>query len=144
MGRGMGVEGLQHCGQCAVVAEATEPRDHRLGDVRDVTVMSKRFAGINVRNVHFDAWNIDPGQRIAQRDAGMGKCRRIDNNELRAIGARLMNRLDHLLLAVALQTGEARPRTPGLGLQTMVYLVQRFRTVDLGLAGTQQIKVGSV
>ena len=72
MGRGMGVKGLEHCGYCAVIAEATESRDHRLGDVRDVTVMSKRFAGINVRNVHFDAWNIDPGQRIAQRDAGMG------------------------------------------------------------------------
>ena len=143
MGRGMGIEGLQDCGQCAVVAEATEPRDHRLGDVRDVTVMAERFAGVYVGNVHFDAWNIDPGQRIAQRHTGMGKGRRIDNDELGAIGARLMNRLDHFLLAVALQAGQACPRALGFGLQAMVNLVQRFRTVDLGLAGTPPIEVGS-
>ena len=144
MGRGMGIERLQDCGQCAVVAEATEPRDHRLGDVRDVTVMPKRFAGIYVGDMHFDTWNIDPSQGIAQRDAGMGKRRRIDNDELRAIGTRLMNRLDHLLFTVALQTGKARTRTLRLGLQAMIYLVQRFRTVNLGLAGTQQVEVGSV
>ena len=74
----------------------------------------------------------------------MGECCWVDNDELRAIGARLMNRLDHLLFAVALQTGQARTRTLGLGLQAMVYLIQRFRTVDLGLTGTQQIEVGSV
>ena len=74
----------------------------------------------------------------------MSKCRRINNDELRAIGTRLMNRLDHLLFTVALQTGEAGTRALGLRLQTMVNLVQRFRTVDLGLAGTQQIEVGSV
>ena len=56
----------------------------------------------------------------------MSKGRRIDDDELRSVGARLMNRLNHLLLAVALQTGQARARSLGFGLQTMVDLIQRF------------------
>ena len=107
------------------IGQLPSPRSP-LGDVRDVTVMAKGFAGIYVGNVHLDAWDIDAGQRIAQRHTGMGKGRRIDNDELGAIGARLMNRLDHFLLAVALQAVRL-PHTLGFGLQAMVNLVQRFQ-----------------
>ena len=107
-------------------------------------MLSKRFAGVYVGNMHFDAWNIDARQRVAQRDAGVGKSRRINNDELGAVGACLMNRLDHLLFAVALQTGQTRTGALGFGLQAMVDLVQRLRAIDLGLASPQQIEVGSM
>ena len=70
--------------------------------------MPKRLAGIDVGDMHLDAGDIDGRQRIAQRDAGMGKRSRINNDELGTVLSGLMDRFDHFLLSITLQAGETR------------------------------------
>ena len=142
--RGVGIQGLENCGQGTVVAKAAQPRDHRLGDVRDVTVMSKRFAGVYVGNVNFDAWNVDCRQGIANCHASVGKSSGVDDNELRTVSPCLMNCLDELLLTITLQTRQRGAGTLGLGLQPVIDLIEGLRAVDFRLAGAQQIEIGTV
>ena len=106
--------------------------------------MTKRFAGVYVGDVDLDARDIDSGEGIAQRDTGMRERGGVDNNELGAISLCLMHRLDQLLLAVALQTGDFGAGALRLGLQAMVDFIKSFRAIDFRLASAEQIQIWAV
>jgi len=56
--------------------------------------------------VHFDEGQRDREQCIPQRDARMGECTRIDDQERRAIVACRVDTLDEFVLGVALEGDE--------------------------------------
>ena len=51
-------------------------------------------------------WNPDREQRISEYDAGMGKGRRIKENEIDISLTCIVNALDELVLGVALEAGQ--------------------------------------
>ena len=141
---GMGVQRLENSRQRAVIAKAPQTRNHRLGDIGYVAVMTKRFAGVYVGDMDLDARDIDSGEGIAQRDTGMRERGRVDNNELGAVGLGLMHRFDQFLFAVALQAGEFCAGALRLGLQAMIDFIEGFRTIDFRLASAEQIQIWAV
>ncbi|MOA70365.1 hypothetical protein D3C78_1991880 [compost metagenome] len=48
-------------------------------------MVAEGFAGVDVRQVNFDERYLDTGQGIAQGDAGMGECSRIDDDQIGAV-----------------------------------------------------------
>jgi len=141
---GMGIERLQHGSQSTVVAKTAQARDHGFGDVGDITVMSKRFAGIHIADVHFYTRDIDPGQRIAQCHAGMRQGCWINDYELGALGPCLMDHIDEFLLTIALKAGQRRACALRLGLEAMINFIEGLRAINFGLAGAEQIQIGAV
>ena len=49
-------------------------------------MVAERFAGMNIRQVHFDEGNLHREQCIPQRDAGVGERGRIDDDEADILG----------------------------------------------------------
>src|SRR5207302_7483213 len=76
------------------------------GDVRDIGMPAKRLAGEDVGQVHLDEGQGRAGERVAQRDAGMGQRSRIDDDERDGVGGRPLDALDELVLGVALEGEE--------------------------------------
>ena len=56
--------------------------------------MSKRFALINIRDMDFHERDGDPGQRIAQGNAGMGQAARIDDDGIDPFRSRGMDAVE--------------------------------------------------
>ena len=56
-------------------------RRSRRGRCRKVRAPAKRLAGMDVGQVDFDERNVHGEQRVAQRDAGVGERRRIEDDE---------------------------------------------------------------
>ena len=86
-----------------MIGEPAQAGDHAHRDVRQIGMLSERFAGVNVGKVHFNKWNPHCQQGIPQRNAGVGKSCRVNNDKVRTIGARGMNTLNQLVFPVALQ-----------------------------------------
>ena len=59
---------------------------------------------MHVGQVYFNKGDGDASQRIAQGDAGMRECRRVDDNKCGAIVSCLMDAVDQRRFRVALHT----------------------------------------
>src|SRR5215472_11810615 len=92
------------CGpQGQLVTKSAKAGDDTDGDVREIGVLAKRLACVRVRQV--DLYELQPHGRdsVAQRDAGMRKSSGIEDQEGDAVGGRLVNLRNELVLRVALE-----------------------------------------
>src|SRR3990170_5087826 len=92
----------------------------------------------------FDERDRHSRQGIAQGDAGMGESRGIDDypSDLLLLGQ--LRPVDERSLVVALEADHRRTRKLRLSDQAAVDIRQGFATIDLRLAGTQQVQIGSM
>ena len=63
----------------------------------------RKAHAVNVRQMHFDEWNVDSRNGVAQGDAGVGIGRRVDDDEADAFAARSVHAFDQGALVVALE-----------------------------------------
>jgi len=106
--------------------------------------MSKRFALINIRDMNFHERDGDPGQRIAQGNAGMGQAARIDDDGIDPFRSRGMDAVDQCAFMVALKADQVGTGRHGLRHCCLLDIGQGAGAVDLWLARSQQIQVGTV
>jgi len=107
-------------------------------------MMPKILASVNIADVHFDRGDLHRDQRVMQRDRCMGIAAGIDDDSGRLVRLRLVDEINQLALAVGL---------PAIGLQAefggglhaqFLDIGERCVAVGFGLAGAQQIEVGTV
>src|SRR3954470_11199523 len=101
--------------------------------------MPESLACEYIRQVHFDERNLDGCECIAQRYAGVGKRRRIDQNEARTVRARLLHASDQLALEVTLEARQQHPGPARDVVEPAIDRLQSVRTIDPGFTGAQQI-----
>jgi hypothetical protein len=106
--------------------------------------MTEGLPGIYVGDVHFDKRYGNRCLGIAKSNTGVGIGSGVNDDEFRAILPGLMNGLHQFLLAVTLQARQGGTGALSLGLQAVVDFIERFRPIDLRLAGTKQVQIGAV
>jgi hypothetical protein len=99
---------------------------------------------MNVGQVHFDKGNRHRRQCVAQSDAGMGECSRIDQQEGDSIAWSGLDAVYELGLGVALEAVHLNTRLRTLIEEHSVDLGQRSVPVVFRFSGPQQIQVGTM
>lgn len=89
--------------QCKPVPGRAETADDTHGLVRQIGMLTERFAGMHIRQMNFDKGYADTQQGIAQGNAGMSEGGRVDDDERGALSGSLMDPLDQFKLGVALE-----------------------------------------
>src|SRR5215472_5427787 len=77
-----------------LVAEGSETGDDTDGDVGEIGMSAKWLARLRVGKMQLDERQVRPEQRIAQRDARVGKGAGVDDHETNALGRGALNALD--------------------------------------------------
>ncbi len=70
--------------------------------------MPEAFAFVQVRQMNFYEAQRNRSQCVAQRDAGMGECASINNDEIGAVGARQLDAVDYRTLMIGLKKHDLR------------------------------------
>src|SRR5271166_1684461 len=105
--------------------------------------MPKRLPPIHIGKMHFDHWDVDGRDRVANCNAGMGVCAWIDQQYV-ALAARLLNSVDDPTLAVRLKRLNLHFEFASQLLELLVDISQAGSAVNLGLSFAKQIKVRSM
>ena len=101
------------------------------------------LARMHVGDMDLDRQRIDALDRVAQGYRGMGIGARIDDDA--GTGqARLLDEGDELTLEIGLAEGEVDARGLSLAAQAFLDAGQGDRTIGSGLAGSEQVEIGSV
>ena len=130
--------------QSVAIACGTQPHDHALREIREVRVVPKRLAPVNIREMHFNERQGHACQGIAKGHAGVRECPGVDDDESGAVGAGGMYAVDQSAFVVALKGRECGATLSGMLGQALVKLHQGGRPVNLRFADAQQIEVGAV
>jgi hypothetical protein len=69
---------------------------------------------------------------------------RVDENEIHAVTARVLDPIDDLSLGIALEAREGCARRAGRPGQLLLDLRQRRAAVPVGLAGAEKVQIGAV
>src|SRR5258706_11428165 len=69
------------CLQRQLIHHGPETGDDAGGEIREVRVVPKRVARVDVGQVYLDERHLHRRERVAQRNARVGEGRRIDDNE---------------------------------------------------------------
>src|SRR4030042_2980769 len=117
---------------------------HADGEVGKIRVMAEGFARVNVGKMNFDERDGGGRQRIAQRDAGVGVARRVDDDEVDVIVRSLVDAVDQGALGVVVEGFDLCSGGFPAADQRAVDVVERGEAVVPGLAAAQQIEVGAV
>ena len=107
-------------------------------------MLAERLSRKHIGEVHLDEGDGDTRKGVAQRHAGMGERRRVDDDANRSIGARLLNAVDQLALVIALTTVDMHAQLTAETHQSGVDVGQRGDTLDVRLTGSEQIQIGAV
>jgi hypothetical protein len=99
-------------------------------------------AGVDVGDMHLDDRAFAGLQRVQHRHGEMAEARRIDDDSSRL--PRLLDPVDHLVLAVGLAEFEGKAMTRGDLAARGLNVGQGLGTVDVRFALAQQIQVGPV
>lgn len=124
-----------------VRAQTGHDPDRKVGQIR---VMTERFACVDIGKMHFDKRDGHRCQRVADRHAGVGVSRRIDDDEIHVIAAGLVDTFDQRTFMVVLKSFDKRTDSIPTAGQCTINVVQRGEPVMRGFAATQQIQVGTV
>ena len=124
-----------------LIALGTQPGNGPYRDITEEGMLAKRFSGMNVGQVDFDERNRHASKCIAQRDAGVGKCSGITHDRGDAVDLGFVNRVDQLMLGVALQAFELMIYRLGDCAQPVIDIVERVVTVNFRFPTAQQIQI---
>src|SRR5690606_3271208 len=107
-------------------------------------MMTERLAFIDIGQMYFNKRNRDRQQSVAQRHAGMSERTGVKQDKVNAFKAGIMNAIDEFVLSIALQVQQVMTGIHTSAAQAFIDVVQRLITVNLRLAGAQQIEIGAV
>jgi|SRR5271168_2570042 len=122
-------------------AHAENATDRNIGKIR---VMAKSFTREDVAQVHFDEGNIDRKQGVAQGDAGMRECSRIEDYEGNGVAFRRLNPGYQFVLRVALRGNQLVTQRLRKRGQADLDVLQRCGAVHTRLASAEQIEIRSI
>src|SRR5512139_2354092 len=126
------------------VTVRAQTRHHADGKVGKIRMVAERFARVNVGKMNFDERDGGGRQRIAQGDAGMGVARRVDDDEVDVVARSLVDAVDQGAFVVVLKGFDLCAGRLAAADQRAVDVVERGKTVMLGLAAAQHVEVGPV
>lgn len=106
--------------------------------------MAECFTRKNIRQMDFNKRNRHAGQRVTQRNAGMGEGSRVDDDEVDLVVCGLMYAVHQFMLGVALKMRERVTSRLGKLAQMRVDIFQRGFAIVVGFATTEQIQIGAV
>jgi hypothetical protein len=92
----------------------------------------------------FDKGNSGRQEGIANRDAGMGVSRRVDNDKVDLVVRRLLDAAYDFAFVIRLKCLQADAVLLGHLVQVLVDGGQRVGTVHFGLARAQQVQIGAM
>src|SRR3546814_1948082 len=92
--------------------------------------------------MYFDKRNFDGGKRIAQRNAGVRICCRIDDDEIGLILACRLYTVDEFAFVIALEGDAMRPAFCCQVCKMLIDICQCLPSVDFWLACAEQIQIG--
>ena len=124
-----------------LITLGTQPGNGPYRDITEEGMLAKRFSGMNVGQVDLDERNRHARKCIAQRDAGVGKCSGINHDRGDAVDLGFVNRVDQLMLGVALQAFELMIYRLGDCAQPVIDVVERVVTVNFRFPTAQQIQI---
>ena len=127
--------------QSIFIPFGTQTTDHANGEIGEIGMVAKCFPRMHIGQVYFNKRNLDGCQGVAQGNAGMGECGRVDDNKRRAVGVGGVNALDQHVFGVALQAVKAKSCCLGLRRQTGIDIGQRIGPVEMRLAHAKHIQV---
>src|SRR5208282_951274 len=125
------------------IALGAKSHDSTMRDIRNRRMMPERFAPIHVRQMHLDHWNTHGLDGVANRNAGVRVCARIDQ-EYVALAARLLNSIDDPAFAVRLKRLNPHFKLASQVLEFLVDISQAGSAIDFRLAFAEKIQVGSM
>src|SRR5689334_22061902 len=91
--------------------------------------------------MHFDKRYADGGKRVPQGNAGMGKSRRVDNDEIYLFDTGLVHAFDEFGFRVTLEIVEFHAGAACLRCESGIYLVQFLPAIDPGFTCTQEVEI---
>ena len=131
-------------GQGVFIALGAQAADDADGEIREVGMLTERFPGVNIGQMHFDEGDFHRRQGIAQRHAGVGEGSRIDDDERSAIGVGGVDAVDQHMFGVALQPVKAHASGLSLGSQAAVDVGQGVSAIQMRFAHAQHVQVGAM
>ena len=130
--------------QRQVVAFGAKAADHGQGQVREVGLMSKGLATVNVADVDLDKGQGHRSQRVSQGDTGVGKGGRVhDKTGYLSIGC-AVDQIDQSPFVVALVALNLKAFGLAQLHKGLVDLLEGGGAVDLRLSKSKPVEVGSV
>ncbi len=130
--------------ESVAVAVGAKTADHRLRHVAEIGMFAKRFAGMRVRQMHFDEGNPYRCECVTQGNAGVGESSGIDQDEAGAIQARGLHALDKLVFGVGLKVFQLVSDLGGTLAEAAIDLFQRGAAIDTRLAFAEQVQIWTV
>ena len=103
--------------------------------------MPEGFPPVHVRQVHFDERHAGGGQRVAQRDAGVGEGGRVDDDEGHLGGARPLCPVHQLALVIGLERLEPQALLIGQRLQVAIDVSQSSGAIHGRLTRAEHVEV---
>ncbi len=113
-------------------------------DVTEIAFMPKILSGKSVAQMNFDERDLNRQQGVAQGNTRVRKGTRIQNNKFDLIGSGSLDAVDQFVLCIALKAVELVPELSCELNAALLNVGERGRTVNLGLAGTQEVQIRTI
>ncbi len=94
--------------------------------------------------MHFDNRSADRLDRIEQGERAMGQCPGVEDDRMGIFRSRFVQPVDQMAFMIALADFDVEAQRLRMVFDLSGDFVERFRTVDFGLAHAQEIEIGSV
>src|SRR4029079_4268288 len=125
------------------IAVGAEPLDDAQDGTRDERPLPDGLAGRRVREVHLDRGHGHRGERVPERQTGVGQGTRVDQDPARA-GLRCVHGVDQNTFMVALAALDLAPELRRQVFQSLIDLGERDAPVDRGLTLTERVEIRTV
>jgi hypothetical protein len=127
------------------VARRPQTGDHADRQFRQVGMVAKRFAAVDVAQVNFNEWDGHGGERVADGHAGVGVGGRVDDDEVDTGRASGLDPVDQNAPSWLDWNDSSRaPALDGLFQQAPVDVGESRRAIYTWFAGAQQIQIWSM
>ena len=132
------------CAHRQLVAKGAKAGDDADRDVREIGVPPERLTRVSVREVQLYKWQPYGRDSVPQRHTRVGERGGIQDQKADAGGRRAVDAIDELVLGVALEHAQLESDLAGHLGGTLLDGLERFHSVDAGLAGAEQIQIWAV
>ena len=105
---------------------------------------AKLLAGMDIADMHLNDRRLHREQRVQNRDRCRRVARGIDDKPGRFFRPRIIDPIDDLALVIGLAEDQCKTVSLGRSAAKLFDVGKRRPAIDMGLAGAEQIEVGSV
>jgi hypothetical protein len=130
--------------ECEPVTVNSESADNADGEIGEVRMLAEFFARMHIRQVDLDECYLRREECVANRDAGVGIGRRVDDDEVDLIDPGLLDAIDDVALAVRLEGLQRDTFLLSKVDQIPVDLGECVGTIDYRLARAEQVQIGAM